>query len=236
MKKTSPRKKPRPAIELLNYMTPEEYAPLREVPGWLRAVKASENPCARCPSSCCKLQLNITPHDVARIAVHLSIDPREFCQLNPRKSKWVLPPVTIDGERRHLGMKSSIVKPCVFLHTIGSASRCSIYELRPMTCRLYPFRFAVGDHAEGPELVLCPERWVLTPAARRRIEDVVRRSLVEEEEALRALRTFARQRRFPRTEEGFLRYALIKGSDFLGLDPGPLLARLEPRRLGKRLW
>jgi Fe-S-cluster containining protein len=223
-------------VQLIDYPTPEQAAPHLATPAFMRAYKASADPCATCAGSCCSLVINITVLDVARLAVNLTVDPREFCKLNDRPSQGALPAVEIDGKPQRIALRAGMGKPCVLLHTIDSSRRCGVYALRPMTCRLYPFKFVVDDHLEGPELILCPQKWLVSKASRRRLVRLYREAAVEEQQARRALFAFRRQRRFPHTEEGLMRYALVKGSALLGLDPAPLIALMEPRRLGKRLW
>jgi len=224
------------AIRLLDYPTPADYAPMLRKPEWMRPFHASENPCATCPGHCCELELSLTVHDVARLALTLELDPREFCSLAEPKEAWRSPPVKIDGAQRYLALKSGVTRPCIFLHRLETQRRCAVYQLRPMTCRLDPFRWERDGQVEGAKAIWCPSEWLLAPAARRCVSADIRRAHQEELESKRALRAFGRQKRFPATQEGFLRYVLFKGGALLGLDPEPMLARAAPRRLGERLW
>ncbi|MBN2362439.1 MAG: YkgJ family cysteine cluster protein [Deltaproteobacteria bacterium] len=225
-----------PRIKLAPYPTPADYAKIAHLPDCLRRFKGSANPCPRCPGHCCELLLSLTVHDIARISVGLTVPPTEFCHLAERRDNWRSPPVSLDGKRLHVMLNCGPIKPCVFLHRMQSQRRCAIYELRPMTCRLYPFKWQQGDLISGPRVVWCPEQWLLDAAARRRITAVIKQSLIEEEESALAIKGFSEQQRQPQTVDGFMRYAVEEGARLLGLDAGEVLAPPQPRRLRKALW
>lgn len=225
-----------PKIKLLDYYYPEDYQELRQKPRCLRPISASENPCNECPGHCCELLLSLSVHDIARISINLAISPAEFCHFEKRDDSWNQPPIDIEGELHYLMLNSGEGKPCTFLHKISTERRCAIYELRPMTCRLYPFRWGQDNMISGPKIIWCPQTWLISKANRRRITALIRRSLVEEAESHRAMKAFNRQKTFPHTYEGFFRYVLVKGGELLGLDPKPVLDKFEDRRLGNRLW
>jgi Fe-S-cluster containining protein len=225
-----------PKIKLVPYPTPADYAKVAHLPECLRRLRASTNPCLRCPGHCCELLLSLTVHDIARICVALTVPPREFCHLEERHDNWRSPPVQLDGKKLHVMLTSGPRKPCIFLHKMASQRRCAIYELRPMTCRLYPFKWQQGDLLSGPRFVWCPEKWLLDGAARKRITAVIKQSLTEDEESALSINAFTEQQRYPPTEDGFFRYAVEEGARLLGLDASGVLAPPQPVRLGKALW
>ncbi|MFH1808831.1 MAG: YkgJ family cysteine cluster protein [Pseudomonadota bacterium] len=231
-----------PRIQVAHYMTAEEYAPQADRLRVLKHIEASANPCPRCPGHCCQLLLSLTVHDVARICVGLSVRPEEFCFLQARTDDWNSPPVDVEGTPMHLMLDSGTLqstgnsKPCVFLHTMHVSRRCSIYELRPMTCRLYPFRWYEDDQLTGPRTIWCPDKWLVDAPQRRRVTKVIRQSLVELAQSAEAIQAFNRQRRIPHTSEAFLTYAIDKGAEFLKLDARELLQPRVSRQLGRRIW
>lgn len=225
-----------PKIKLMPYPTPSDYAKVAHLPECLRRFRGSPNPCPRCPGHCCELLLSLTVHDIARISVGLTVWPTEFCHLEERRDNWRSPPVYLDGKKLHVMLNCGPIKPCVFLHRMDKQRRCAIYELRPATCRLYPFKWQQGDLISGPRVVWCPEGWLLDGAARKRITAVIKQSLIEEEESALSINAFAEQQRHPQTADGLMRYAVEEGSRLLGLDPSGVLEPPRRVRLGKALW
>jgi Fe-S-cluster containining protein len=180
--------------------------------------------------------LSLTLQDVARIAVGLGVPPSEFCHLEPRSDDWRSPPILIADELHFLMLNSGPLKPCVFLHTMTKERRCAIYGLRPMTCRLYPFKWEQGDMISGPRVVWCPQGWLLTPQARKGVEKTIRDSLREEIRSTRLIEAFPKQKKHPATAQGFFDYAVEQGSELLGLDPSTLFRKEPKRSMKKRLW
>ncbi len=237
--------RPRPAlprIQLAEYPTPEDYAPFQDRLQCLKTAEASEDPCPRCPGYCCQLLLSLTVHDVARICVGLTVQPEEFCHLEARDDGWSSPPVEVEGGLKYLLLNSGGIRddastqPCVFLHTLTRQRRCSIYELRPMTCRLYPFRWQQGDLLSGPRVIWCPLEWLVSPASKRRVVRTIKQSLIEEAESAEVVRAFNRQRKIPHTQQDFFRHAIEQGARLLGLDPTAALTPPTRKKLGQRLW
>jgi len=85
--------------------------------------------CGRCCSS--GPNVGLTAFDVCRIACFLDLDWREL------KGKYMIAVIAdmiaIPTLRDKGGGR------CVFLEFAGEHSSCSIYPVRPMRCRLYPF-------------------------------------------------------------------------------------------------
>jgi Fe-S-cluster containining protein len=233
---------PSPRIRLIDYKTPQAYAPEAERLRVLHLKESSQNPCPRCPGHCCRLLLSLTVQDVARICVALSVQPEEFCFLQERHDDWNSPPVDVEGTRMHLMLDSGAMqpggstKPCVFLHTMKVQCRCSIYELRPMTCRLYPFRWYEDGVLNGPRVIWCGENWLVDAATERRVVATIRQANAELETSAAVIHAFNRQRRIPHTAAAFLRHAVEQGARLLGLDASEVLQPRTPRRLGQRLW
>lgn len=77
--------------------------------------------CISCANCCKTAPPLLTSTDIKRIAKHLGISKKQFC------NKYVLE--DINGER------SLNYVPCHFLQEDGA---CGIYEIRPEACRRYP--------------------------------------------------------------------------------------------------
>lgn len=95
-------------------------------------------PCSICKSVCCdSLVIAVTSFDVERIARHTGMRPWQFAHLrkldlNVYNNDHVVE--CWEGKNREdyiLALKSM---PC----RLRSEKGCSVYEARPMVCRLYP--------------------------------------------------------------------------------------------------
>jgi len=103
--------------------------------------------CRMC-GSCCELDVQMTEHDLRRIESHRS-DQAEKTQ-RIRKSGSVAggefySPIFADIDSR---------VHCVFLE----GNRCSVHEVKPLQCRLYPFFpvqvCSIGDLISDPESII----------------------------------------------------------------------------------
>lgn len=144
--------------------------------------KAHPDPCRICAGVCCTdLAVTLNIVDVARIhrALHIPVhdflaryvdeDPRErpfafFIRKQPI-ALALLPP---DGENRG----------CSFLLDVAGHRRCGIYDIRPGTCRVYPFtdQGNVVKHKPG---TLCPRRFALDEEDSEAIRQEIERYQVE---------------------------------------------------------
>ena len=79
--------------------------------------------CVACGASC-HLRVNLGKDDMDRI-------------LQYAKQKGITEPI-IDHHGNHNWLKRRGDRACVFLRYEGNLPRCSIYEIRPVACRLYP--------------------------------------------------------------------------------------------------
>jgi uncharacterized protein len=152
--------------------------------------KTHPNPCLLCPGSCCDdlaVTLNLVDialiHRTLLIPVHdflaryVDDDPREkpfafYIRKQPIALALVPPP----GKDRG----------CSFLMDIGGWRRCGIYDLRPGTCRVYPFTDQDGDVQHKPE-TLCPRHFDL-----REVDDeAIKRAIAVYQEDWNAHARFA---------------------------------------------
>lgn len=59
---------------------------------------------------------------------------------------------------------------CIGLVDFGGYLRCGVYAGRPDACRLYPVTWEDDERRSGPEAVLCPAPFAVTPSYVRRAE------------------------------------------------------------------
>lgn len=155
---------------------------------------APATPCAGCSASCCReYAVPLTANDVARIVADQSLDFWDFvCRWEDRDgliSRGIVPHFRFEDDpetRFVIGLRPVEsrqlpgTRMCRFLDEAsdsqgcGNSARCSVYESRPVVCRVFPFRWdsngrvAVQPGVErGAEEVagrpaLCPSRWNLT--------------------------------------------------------------------------
>lgn len=107
--------------------------------------------CEKC-GHCCNdpsIIVTVTHHDIQRITRFLSFTPQEaikflafyYLEDSAAAGKFIAsPPIrTIKGDT-FLGLLKDKEGKCVFL---DNGNRCSIYPVRPMECRAFPFTFDV---------------------------------------------------------------------------------------------
>jgi len=100
-------------------------------------------PCSDCAGVCCDtLAITVNIVDVARIvrALHLPVHEvlARYIDEDPREQPYVFwvrkQPVALA-----LNPPGEKTCGCPFLMKVGDEARCGIYEIRPGTCRVYPF-------------------------------------------------------------------------------------------------
>jgi hypothetical protein len=150
------------------------------------------NPCQLCPGSCCDdLAVTVNLVDVARIHRQLHLPVHEFLARyvdeDPKEEPYafyirrqpialaLLPP-----EGKNCG--------CSFLMHVGDHLRCGIYELRPGTCRVYPFTDQ-GERVRHKPGTLCPRRFDLDDLSR----EGIRREIARYQRQWNAHAVFARE-------------------------------------------
>lgn len=100
------------------------------------------NACKLCDARCCKeLTITVTIFDVIRISKATGKKPEEFCEI-------IYPSLLFYDTRDLIGYYENDIyyegllalksHPCIFL----KKNLCSIYPVRPLACRLYPFNIA----------------------------------------------------------------------------------------------
>ena len=104
-----------------------------------------ENFCKRCEANCCKnWTIFVTISDVNRICKHTGLKPGDFSEFS-KIPEWERIKYSSKGrnhiygflqDERILQLKKKGEK-CIFL----KEKMCSVYPVRPMICRLYPYWF-----------------------------------------------------------------------------------------------
>jgi hypothetical protein len=140
--------------------------------------KKHPNPCELCPGSCCDdLAVTINLLDVARIHRALGIPVHDFLARyvddDPAEKPYafyirqqpialaILPPAHKD-------------RGCSFLMHVGDHMRCGIYDLRPGTCRVYPFT-EKGKKVKHKPDTLCPRHFDLDEVSHKTIRREIER-------------------------------------------------------------
>lgn len=142
-------------MEKSKKITPEE----RTMPGYvIRNVKPKEYvvfKCQFCTKCCCNMRgmIMLESLDAFRIAKYLQCQGEDIGGIDdvfrlyaePQMLEGVYPIFSLRdvGEERQ----------CVFLKD----GRCSIYDVRPRTCRLYPLSVGPGDRGKDFEYYLCQD-------------------------------------------------------------------------------
>lgn len=103
--------------------------------------------CLLC-GECCRLYwVPLTHKDVVRISHKTGIPPQKFAVAVPKEAvgEWELPAFYLSGRREHyLALKKRVDGFCFFVKLEGGKFVCSIYDVRPLTCRFYPYVYVPG--------------------------------------------------------------------------------------------
>ncbi len=99
--------------------------------------------CHHCNHCCTDVVCLPTPWDVRRIMKMTGKEPFEFLEfLTPEELEDVGPDdptwLDVDGEPYIMALQRDETLGCTFLN--NKTKFCSIYEARPILCRLYPFK------------------------------------------------------------------------------------------------
>lgn len=113
-------------------------------------TKTVQFSCHHCNHCCTEVVCLPTPFDVIRIAKHTKLHPKKFLEF--------LTPEEVDGvddddptwlqcgdEKYMMALKRSEKTGCTFLDK--KTRYCTIYDARPLLCRLYPFK--VTEYKDG---------------------------------------------------------------------------------------
>ncbi|MEX2187260.1 MAG: YkgJ family cysteine cluster protein [Pirellulales bacterium] len=130
--------------------------------------------CTRCANCCKALDTTFSREDIGRIAAHLEIPEREFIDRYLESADEQMsgePPR--EGEPRSYKAR---VRPCPFL---GEDDRCTIYEVRPDTCREYPHTdkegFVHRTMGVANNALACPAVYYIIERMRERVRSRRRR-------------------------------------------------------------
>lgn len=131
-------------------------------------------PCGKCGAECCKnYSVCLTSRDIVRIyrktgsldCIEIisaeGSDPEINCAFS----------LVINGKRkdRLLCLKLDHENKCTFL---GADGLCSIYDCRPMICRIYPFNQKINSGLEYKVNFRCPMKWRLRKETEEIMENI----------------------------------------------------------------
>lgn len=239
----APDDPPEPEITLeLTAYTPRtdaEGRPERRVLPHLPVI----NPCRTCPARCCKMTVQVSLPDVlvychtlqvpffAGVTVVPGQHPEHAFALGPD-------PRFVRGEEAWPGSGELQLRRredgrCHGLVDVGGYERCGVYEARPSTCRVYPVMWSGGGARGGPAALVCPVPYAVTPGEEARLLADARRA--RDAWALHAEVVRAWNQNAPEAAsvEDFLRFAVPRVAERLGLPWQEILASGSP---DERLW
>jgi Fe-S-cluster containining protein len=113
-------------------------------------VRFTPSLCDGCTADCCRLPVEVTVEDLARLGLLAADEAASSARLGHALkqlvAQGVLEPLRATGGLLFLKQRDD--ERCRFL---GSDSRCTVYENRPDTCRRFPAVI-------GPRVGFCPSK------------------------------------------------------------------------------
>ncbi|MHB8997540.1 MAG: YkgJ family cysteine cluster protein [Armatimonadota bacterium] len=123
-------------------------------------------PCSQCTGFCCDtMAITLNVVDVARIVRTLDLQVHDllarYIDEDPKEEPYVF---YIRKQPISLALNPPGEKTCgcPFLMKIGDDARCGIYNIRPGTCRVYPFS-RNKDRVYHKRNAVCPKRFKVDP-------------------------------------------------------------------------
>ncbi|MFO0727341.1 MAG: YkgJ family cysteine cluster protein [Myxococcota bacterium] len=193
--------------------------------------------CDLCPGRCCRKYIQTSIPDAVLLCATLGVPFSAILRLAPASPGPRA--FAVDKDERYiaaedgwpgygeLALRQHPDQSCVFLAEFEGHFRCGVYGLRPSVCRLYPLSWTDGERQGGPNSVLCPFPYAVTPSMEARFLDDLEQARLgwARHEALVA-EWHARPAEDPRSFDAFLRFVVPRAAAELGVDAGPML---DPR-------
>lgn len=106
----------------------------------------------KCGGACCKKGNPLTLFDITAISKRLGIDWHEFAEFDKEKLRFYLLGKDKEGEEKE-GASDDTEGKCIFLK---SDLTCSVYDVKPLVCRLLPFEIKSVSLGDEPIMQLKP--------------------------------------------------------------------------------
>ena len=164
------------------------YVPLTDAEGRstsrLQPYPPMLHPCRLCPSRCCYLPVKVAFADVIHYCETLEVPffagftfehgghPRRQIRLD-RDDRFTDPEDGWVGFGE-LRLRRNADGGCASLKEVGGYWRCGVYDARPRTCRLYPVTYRTDGGVGGPNAVLCPAPYAVTPEMAQQAEEDIK--------------------------------------------------------------
>ncbi|MEL6187450.1 MAG: YkgJ family cysteine cluster protein, partial [Myxococcota bacterium] len=204
------------------------------------------NPCRLCKARCCYTRVKVTLPDVLRLCHTLDVPffsafTFDHSDDAVRGVRLEADPRVVDPEDGWTGLAEIRLRrgeggACIGLVDVAGYERCGMYGARPMNCRLYPASWEDERGKGGPNAVLCPAPFAITPSVAAQVEtdSVTARRDWDLHEAVVAEWNAADT---PPTVEAALDFLLPRAADAMGvsLDPAVLTRGTVVQRLTREL-
>ena len=218
-------------------LIPQPFTPLADAEGRARSRLVPYPPvlgaCNLCPARCCRLHVKLSVPDAVHFAATLGLplfagirlvaseDPEHAFRLD-RDPRVVAPEAPWPGTAE-LELARRPDGGCHALVQVGEHERCGVYGARPSFCRTYPATWRGPTVEGGPKVIMCPVPYGIDPAEEARLRADIARSIrlwgLHDAWAAEWNATEG-----PHTVEAFLRFAVPRAAEALGVTADGVLA------------
>lgn len=120
-----------------------------------------ESPCSSCDGRCCRTySVEVTVFDIRRLMLNLGLSPEAFCStVSSWSGRCQIAPSLIANQSVNVVLRREEDGrgACVFFR--GGVKGCGVYQHRPRSCVVYPFRPVDGGYPVERDNLPCPVSW-----------------------------------------------------------------------------
>ncbi len=193
------------------------------------------NPCQICPARCCHTTVKLSLPDALHFCSTLALPFFTSISIvasteNSRSFRLDRDDRFVDPQDGWAGWAELCLRrdqngACRSLVKIDGYYRCGVYAARPAACRMYPLSYKYEGSVGGPDAIMCPVPYAVTPSQESQLLEVVQSSEKGWGIHEQAVAAWNQEERSERSLESFLKSVLPLVAGLTGHDLSPILTQ-----------